>query len=77
MKKQASEVRSAYEKTAQANKIALSSAPITGGKTATSAASKGTDAAARKLATMQKNADEYLTEVSRFNATEAQQIQNS
>lgn len=77
MKKQADEVRVAYEKTSQANKIALSSAPITGGKAATSStSSKGTDAAASKLATMKKNADEYLTEVSRFNATEAQQIQN-
>ena len=78
MKKQADEVRAAFEKRAEANKIALSSAPITGGKTATaeSATGKGSDAAASKLATMQKNAAEYLTEVSRFNATEAQQIQN-
>lgn len=77
MKKQADEVRASYEKTSQANKIALSSAPITGGKTATAtAASKGSDAAAKKLETLKKNADEYLTEVSRFNSTEAQQIQN-
>ena len=78
MKKQADEVRAAFEKRAEANKIAMSSAPITGGKTtsAATATGKGTDAAASKLATMQKNAAEYLTEVSRFNATEAQQIQN-
>jgi tape measure domain-containing protein len=78
MKKKADEVRAAFEKRAEANKIALSSAPITGGKTtsAATATGKGTDAAASKLATMQKNATEYLTEVSRFNATEAQQIQN-
>ena len=78
MKKQADEVRAAFEKRAEANKIALSSAPITGGKTATAtaASTKGNDAAANKLATMQKNAAEYLTEVSRFNATEAQQIAN-
>lgn len=78
MKKQADEVRAAFEKRAEANKIALSSDPITGGKTtsAATATGKGTDAAASKLATMQKNATEYLTEVSRFNATEAQQIQN-
>lgn len=76
MKKQADEVRAAFEKRAEANKIALSSAPITGGKTTSAATGKGTDAAASKLATMQKNAAEYLTEVSRFNATEAQQIQN-
>lgn len=78
MKKQADEVRAAFEKRAEANKIALSSSPITGGKTATATATstKGTDAAANKLATMQKNASEYLTQVSRFNATEAQQIAN-
>jgi len=77
MKKQADEVRAAFEKRAEANKIALSSSPITGGKTTSAATTgKGTDAAASKLATMQKNATEYLTEVSRFNATEAQQIQN-
>ena len=77
MKKQADEVRAAFEKRSEANKIALSSAPITGGKTTSAATTgKGTDAAANKLATMQKNATEYLTEVSRFNATEAQQIKN-
>lgn len=77
MKKQADEVRAAFEKRAEANKIALSSSQITGGKTTSAATTgKGTDAAASKLATMQKNAAEYLTEVSRFNATEAQQIAN-
>ena len=74
MKRQADEVRAAFEKRAEANKIAMSSAPITGGKTtsAATATGKGSDAAASKLATMQKNAAGYLTEVSRFNATEAQ-----
>ncbi len=76
MKKQAEQVRSAYDKTAQANKIALSSSPITGVKTATAESKKSADAAAKKLETLKKNADEYLTEVSRFNATEAQQIKN-
>lgn len=76
MKKQAGEVRAAYDKTAQANRISLSSSSITGGKAATATAASATAAKkAEALENKKITASQYVDELKMLADTQSSKTQ--